>query len=37
MTCAWPPESGGFGVLGQCLQIIWASCLTAGSGSAGLR
>lgn len=35
-TRAWPPESRGFGVLGQCLQIIWASRLTADSGSVGL-
>lgn len=36
MTSAWPPESRGFGVLGQCSQVIRGSCLSVDSSSVGL-
>lgn len=36
MTCAWPPESRGFGVPGQCLKIIQGARLNVDFGSVGL-
>lgn len=35
MTCAWPPESRGFGVPGQCLKDTGGACLNVHSGSVG--